>query len=156
MPAFSLERLRRLLHSPGNAPLAHSCFGLTPRGEAFDILHRTRAFRPFCLLRLPSLLWFAFGGYPTRPEICHRHISFSGSPHTVGNHPLRGRWPEGPDEVAMKESCPNPAPSSVAYGDSFPPRGSLSETTALPQPPIYRPVRRGLRPPYELTNHFFY
>ena len=21
-------------------------------------------------------------------------------PHTVGNHPLRGRWPEGPDEVA--------------------------------------------------------
>ena len=50
--------------------------------------------------------------------------------------PLRGRWPEGPDEVAMKESCPNPAPSSVAYGDSFPPRGSLSETTALPQTPI--------------------
>ena len=48
-------------------------------------------FRPFCLLRLPSLLWFAFGGYPTRPEICHRHISFSGSPHTVGNHPSRGR-----------------------------------------------------------------
>ena len=119
MPAFSLERLRRLLHSPGNAPLAHSCFGLTPRGEAFDILHRTRAFRPFCLLRLPSLLWFAFGGYPTRPEICHRHISFSGSPHTVGNHPLRGRWPEGPDEVAPKESCPNPAHSSVAYGDSL-------------------------------------
>ena len=35
VPAFSLERLRRLLHSPGNAPLAHSCFGLTPQGEAF-------------------------------------------------------------------------------------------------------------------------
>ena len=30
MPAFSVERLRRLLHSPGNAPLAHSCFRLTP------------------------------------------------------------------------------------------------------------------------------
>ena len=35
VPAFSVERLRRLLHSPGNAPLAHSCFGLTPQGEAF-------------------------------------------------------------------------------------------------------------------------
>ena len=35
---FSVERLRRLLHSPGNAPLAHSCFGLTPQGEAFGSL----------------------------------------------------------------------------------------------------------------------
>ena len=35
VPAFSVERLRRLLHSPGNAPLAHSCFGLTPQGEAY-------------------------------------------------------------------------------------------------------------------------
>ena len=39
VPAFSLERLRRLLHSPGNAPLAHSCFGLTPQGEAFGSLY---------------------------------------------------------------------------------------------------------------------
>ncbi|MDD7220860.1 MAG: hypothetical protein SOW00_01805 [Oscillospiraceae bacterium] len=29
------ERLRRLQHLPGNAPLAHSCFGLTPQGEAY-------------------------------------------------------------------------------------------------------------------------
>ena len=49
---------------------------------------RPACVRPFCLLRLPSFLWSAFGVYPTRPEICHRHIPFSGSPHTVGNHPL--------------------------------------------------------------------
>ena len=36
VPAFSVERLRRLLHSPGNAPLAHSCFGLISQGEAFQ------------------------------------------------------------------------------------------------------------------------
>ena len=106
-----------------------------PRGEAFDGLHRTRAFRPFCLLRLPSLLWFAFGGYPTRPEICHRHISFSGSPHAVGNHPLRGRWPEGPDEVAsngrLSWTCPlishgSAVPASL-QGGAF---GSLHRTKA--------------------------
>ena len=36
VPAFSVERLRRLLHLPGNAPLAHSCFGLISQGEAFQ------------------------------------------------------------------------------------------------------------------------
>ena len=35
-------------------------------------------FRPFWLLRLPSFLWSACGVYPTRPEICRRHIFFSG------------------------------------------------------------------------------
>ena len=92
-------------------------------GKTLSTVQTNEAFRPFCLLRLPSLLWFAFGGYPTRPELCHRHSSFSGSPHTVGNHPLRRRWPEGPDEVALNGKLPGPAPSSVACGDSFPPPG---------------------------------
>ena len=46
----------------------------------FGAVQTIEAFRPFCLLRLPSFLWSAYGGYPTRPEICHRHISISDSP----------------------------------------------------------------------------
>ena len=38
--------------------------------------------------------------------------------------PLRRRWPEGPDEVATNRKLSRPVPSSVACGDSFPPRGS--------------------------------
>ncbi len=59
VPAFSLERLRRLLRSPGNAPLAHSCFGLTPRGEAFDSQHRIQILQAQknLLFSQPCQLW---------------------------------------------------------------------------------------------------
>ena len=55
VPAFSVERLRRLLHSPGNAPLAHSCFGLTPQGEAFG-----NPYKPQFAIHIKTYLYTAF------------------------------------------------------------------------------------------------
>ena len=98
-------RWRRAESYTKPAPSSVACGDSFPQGEASDSLRRTKAFRPFCLLRLPSLLWFAFGGYPTRPELCHRHISFSGSPleGKVPNEVRRMRW-------RRAESCTKPAP----------------------------------------------
>ena len=51
--AFSLERLRRLLYSPGNMQLAHSCFGFTPRAGSLRGSAQTEKSRGTVVPRLP-------------------------------------------------------------------------------------------------------